>query len=90
MPSSMRTGSRKYLDLRKKRYERPREEVLAPTLTVKEAAKKWLEEHVQHNRTAQNHRDAAAEARRIERVKNGTKKMGRSQGRYRRITHPRG
>ena len=54
---------RKYLDLRKKRHERPGAEVLTPTLTVKEAAKQWLEEHVQHNRTAQNHRDAEARSR---------------------------
>lgn len=53
---------RKYLDLRKRRHA-PAEEVLAPTLTVKEAAKRWLEEHVRHNRTAQNHRDAKARSR---------------------------
>lgn len=50
---------RKYLDLKKKRHQRG-DEGLAPTLTVKEAAARWLEEHVRHNRTAQNHRDAEA------------------------------
>jgi integrase len=59
-PSALRS----YLEQRKRRRA-AENEVPAPTLTVTEAAERWLSEHVQHNRSVQNLKDARARVRRF-------------------------